>query len=621
MKEPEQRRESQKANEKSHVRVRPEAKELIPARNPLLDLQQTIGNQAVVRLFESGTIQAKLRVSQPGDADELEADRVAESIVSSAPAAGHAKENVVSSTNEPAVHRKCNCVGGGASCPECEEDEVEQAKGIHRKASSLSSGDESVRADFLQSLGPGQPLETKTRAFMESRFGLDFSEVRIHTDIEAGSAAKTLNAEAFTLGDDIFFGRGTYRPSTSDPLLAHELVHVAQQRKAAAPKSTGAKSQSKQAEGLGSKRGGSLQPAGAQVQRKPDDTPPKTTETSPPKVNEPTFLERVGSTLASAGTAVWHRLKTVGETAWKGIKAVGEGIAAGAEAVWRGIRWAGSQLLDKATGVFERVMNWVARLPQRVGRLLLGLWEGVKSLKPWALEWWDSLGKADTWVGFIEWLGNRLLELAELLGVGEILETLADFVKFNTRKLTGEEIAKALSVFGASINYGLVRVDEAALSVWVIKKLLQYPQYREFTSLHTINGVGGIADYTLIHELTHVWQYQQSGAIYAFEALHAQHTAQGYDYGGLEGLRAAKSTGKGLTSFNREQQAQIVEDFYLIKTGRHPMFSSGTAEDLPLYAYFVKEVSTLGEDQLIGRQPPAKGGFALPPGYPKERLA
>jgi len=621
MKEPEQRRESQKTDEKSHARVRPEAKEPRPAKNPLLDLQQTIGNQAVVRLFESGTIQAKLRVSQPGDADELEADRVAESVVSSSHEADRVAKNSVSSTSEPAVHRKCNCVGGGASCPECEEEEVEAAKGIHRKATSPSNGDESVRVDFLHSLVPGQPLETKTRAFMESRFGLDFGDVRIHTGNEASSAAQALHAEAFTLGNDIFFGKDSYRPAPSDPLLAHELVHVAQQRKAAAPKSTEDGSQSKQAEGLSSKGGGSLQPAVARVQRKPDETAPKSTETPPPKVNEPTFLQRVGSTLASAATAVGHGLKTVGETAWKGIKAVGEGIAAGAEAVWRGIRWAGGQLLDKATGVFERVMNWVARLPQRVGRLLLGLWEGVKSLKPWALEWWESLGKADTWVGFIEWLGTRLLELAELLGVGEILETLADFVKFNTRKLTGEEIAKALSVFGTSINYGLVRVDEAALSVWVIKKLLQYPQYREFTTLHTINGVGGIADYTLIHELTHVWQYQQSGAIYAFEALHAQHTAQGYDYRGLEGLRAAKSTGKGLTSFNREQQAQIVEDFYLIKTGRRPMFSSGTTDDLPLYAYFVKEVSTRGEDQLIGRQPPPKGDFILPPGYPKERLA
>jgi hypothetical protein len=260
-------------------------------------------------------------------------------------------------------------------------------------------------------------------------------------------------------------------------------------------------------------------------------------------------------------------------------------------------------------------------LPERVGRLLLGLWQGVKSLKPWALDWWASLGKVDTWIAFIEWLSTRILELAEMLGVGEILETLADFIKFNTRKLTAAEVVKAGRVFGTSINFDLVRIDTGALSVSLIKRLAGYSQAREFTTLHTINGAGGIADDTLIHELTHVWQYQQSGAIYAFQALHAQSTPEGYDYGGLPALKDAKRAGKGITSFNREQQAQIVEDFYRIKTHRQPMFSSGTAADLPLYAYFVKDVSTLSEDVLGGGQPYPKGDFVPPAGFPEQRMA
>lgn len=610
MKEPEQRRDSQETVEKSHAHVRPEAKEPRPARNPLLDLQQTIGNQAVVRLFQSGAIQAKLRVSQPGDADEVEADRVAQSIVSSVPEAGHTRENVVSSTGELAVQRKCNCVGGGASCPECEEEEVEAAKGIHRKASSPSNADESVPDDFLQSLGQGQPLDPATRVFMESRFGLDFSEVRIHADREAGSAAKALSAEAFTLGNDIFFGQGSYRPGASDPLLAHELVHVAQQREATTPKGNRAKSQAERVEVPNSKGGASLHPAGASVQRKPDETAPKSTEAAPPKVNEPTLLQRVGSILAGAGTAVWHGLKAVGATAWKGIKAVGEGVAAGAEAAWRGIRWVGSQLLDKVAGVFERVMNWVTRLPQRIGRLVLGLWEGVKSLKPWALEWWESLGKAATWVDFLKWLGMNLINILEVLGIGEAYETAMDFLKFNTRKMNGTELTEAHGVFGSSINFELVRIDEyAALGPSWSK--------REYTSFHTINGWGGIDDATLIHELTHVWQYQQAGAIYMPQALHAQ-GAGGYQYGGAEGLKEAKRAGKDLLSFNREQQAQIVEDFYLLKTNRQPLFRDAERTDLPLYAHFVRQVSTHSEDWLAGRQ---QGDFALPAGFPNERLA
>jgi hypothetical protein len=88
------------------------------------------------------------------------------------------------------------------------------------------------------------------------------------------------------------------------------------------------------------------------------------------------------------------------------------------------------------------------------------------------------------------------------------------------------------------------------------------------------------------------------GAVYAFQALHAQNTPEGYDYGGAEGLQAAKDAGKGFLSFNREQQAQIVQDYYRIRTGRSPDFGAGTAADLPLYASFVKTVSSLSEAEL-----------------------
>jgi len=69
------------------------------------------------------------------------------------------------------------------------------------------------------------------RAFMEERFGVDFSNVRIHADSEAARMARALNAEAFTYGRDIYFGEGRYRPETTKgkKLLAHELTHVVQQ--------------------------------------------------------------------------------------------------------------------------------------------------------------------------------------------------------------------------------------------------------------------------------------------------------------------------------------------------------------------------------------------------------
>jgi hypothetical protein len=78
----------------------------------------------------------------------------------------------------------------------------------------------------------GQPLEDETRAFMEPRFGHDFSRVRIHTDDRAVKSAELVNALAYTVGSDIVFNTGQYTPSThaGKHLLAHELTHVIQQQ-------------------------------------------------------------------------------------------------------------------------------------------------------------------------------------------------------------------------------------------------------------------------------------------------------------------------------------------------------------------------------------------------------
>jgi hypothetical protein len=77
----------------------------------------------------------------------------------------------------------------------------------------------------------GQPLEPGLRQQMESRFGHDFSEVRVHTDSQGEQSARAIRAKAYTVGNDIVFGEGRYEPETGEGkrLIAHELVHVVQQ--------------------------------------------------------------------------------------------------------------------------------------------------------------------------------------------------------------------------------------------------------------------------------------------------------------------------------------------------------------------------------------------------------
>lgn len=80
--------------------------------------------------------------------------------------------------------------------------------------------------------GGGSPLDTETRADMETRFGQDFGDVRVHTDGAAHDSAKSVNAQAYTVGSNIVFQRDKYDPGSDSGkhMLAHELTHVVQQR-------------------------------------------------------------------------------------------------------------------------------------------------------------------------------------------------------------------------------------------------------------------------------------------------------------------------------------------------------------------------------------------------------
>ncbi|AIG77464.1 Hypothetical protein AJAP_23045 [Amycolatopsis japonica] len=80
--------------------------------------------------------------------------------------------------------------------------------------------------------GGGAPLDAATRTDMEGRFGHDFGDVRVHTDGAAHDSAKSVNAQAYTVGSNIVFQRDKYDPGSDSGkhMLAHELTHVVQQR-------------------------------------------------------------------------------------------------------------------------------------------------------------------------------------------------------------------------------------------------------------------------------------------------------------------------------------------------------------------------------------------------------
>jgi len=145
----------------------------------------------------SAIIPGKLAVNFPGDADEDEADRVAERVMSmSAP--------VQRQTEEKLVQRQTT-----------DDTDAQAAPAIV---------DQVLRS-------PGQPLDAATLAFMEPRFDQDLSNITVHSDPQAGRSAQAVQAQAFTVGSHIVFGAQQYAPQSDSGrhLIAHELTHVLQQ--------------------------------------------------------------------------------------------------------------------------------------------------------------------------------------------------------------------------------------------------------------------------------------------------------------------------------------------------------------------------------------------------------
>ncbi|HUS12540.1 MAG TPA: DUF4157 domain-containing protein [Pyrinomonadaceae bacterium] len=190
----------------------------------ILGMQRKIGNRMVSQI-----IQTKLTVGSPGDCYEQEADRVADQILQTPQPI-----QVRSPLGQFNVQRKCaGCASGTGRCQDCDEEEVVRLKPI-TPTPAHPTGPEITDmnlAELDQLRSGGQPLSKKEREFFEPRLGHDLSNVRIHNDSGAADSASSVSALAYTTGNHIVFGRGSYAPSTTSGkrLLAHELTHVIQQ--------------------------------------------------------------------------------------------------------------------------------------------------------------------------------------------------------------------------------------------------------------------------------------------------------------------------------------------------------------------------------------------------------
>ena len=162
-------------------------------------------------------LQAKLTIGKPDDKYEQEADRVAKNVVQRIHS--HPADPI---QRDETIQRH----------PAHEDDEL-QMKPILRRQVVLGGGNVSpdLESSINRAKGSGQPLDPNLRQSMGQSMGADFSGVTIHQDRQADQLNRSIQAQAFTTGQDIFFRQGAYQPGSrsGQELIAHELTHVVQQ--------------------------------------------------------------------------------------------------------------------------------------------------------------------------------------------------------------------------------------------------------------------------------------------------------------------------------------------------------------------------------------------------------
>ena len=172
-------------------------------------------------LAESVKVQCSLAIGAVNDPLEHEADTMANKIMSMQ------EVPFVAPAREGGIQRKC---------AGCEEEEKVQRKSLgsfiqRRESSAGIVASDAVSNKINASKGGGINMDSHTQSFMQSRFGADFGDIKIHTGSEAIQMNRELNAKAFTVGSDIYFNEGQYNPGSGEGkhLLAHELTHTIQQ--------------------------------------------------------------------------------------------------------------------------------------------------------------------------------------------------------------------------------------------------------------------------------------------------------------------------------------------------------------------------------------------------------
>ena len=452
------------------------------------------------------------------------------------------------------LQRKCascgqHTIAAGGECAECQKNRsLLQSQSTNREVASEVPP---IVHEVLRL--PGQPLDFDTRDFMESRFGHDFSQVRVHTDAKAAESAMAVNALAYTVKQDIVFGK-TYAPKTVEGqmLLAHELTHTLQQS------------------------------------RVDDDSPPETLVIDEPSNASEDEARQVADTFAtnsgtrnipsptySIGTRLVHPTIQRELMAYKGVY---------------------QELIPPVTPetssiIYETYTGDAPDIQAALAALIAANKVGTRDDGTRMFFFNKSATKTDLKSAFAAAGYPKSAEMAEaivqkneifLYSKGKIV-TMASFFgliestlgrkqqlveRQTKRPLTDFERTEAKQVFGNSLKFDSVILEEDPI-LTVDWKLSPTIARTPFNTIHFPPGSFSNSGFMpwLIHELTHVWQTQHGISVFT-KLYHALFST--YNYGGEAELLRARAAGKKFTDFNTEQQGDILEDYYKrLKAGKN----------------------------------------------------
>jgi hypothetical protein len=187
---------------KKSLKIYRKKNNLSKSNNDISRLQRSLGNQGFQKFLKNNNIQAKLNISQPNDKYEKEADEMADKVV------------------------------------KMSKSQIQQQNEEKEKFFQPKESEEGLQLDntFVSQLSSakseGESMNHQERAYFEPRFGIDFSDVYIHRGSKTQQLTKSINAQAFTQGNHIYFAQGKYniQSNKGKHLIAHELTHTIQQK-------------------------------------------------------------------------------------------------------------------------------------------------------------------------------------------------------------------------------------------------------------------------------------------------------------------------------------------------------------------------------------------------------